>query len=281
MAYKTLFSIDIIHSYFLNSGEETYENLSSGEREKLLSRYRWQEFLEIIPTPKTEKMMRKQQMLIKNTASLLRVVVRTMDDGQQPFIPIDPELIFCFSVSYKDPYFENFTEMEFLSSRKMLFTNVVPAPLPGLGFHPISLAAQEVFYDEQYTVSQEDFALLQRAEGTTFPSTVKGLIYLRMHGENGSLNIINVNGTLKINPTIFSISFSNRKTFWRYIHKGNEGFQLETTAEKPLTKSGFIEIDPNVDFESAPSSIQDFDFPNPDYKAIKHQNDKYYSEIYI
>ncbi|WP_299551308.1 hypothetical protein [Seonamhaeicola sp.] len=76
---------------------------------------------------------------------------------------------------------------------------------------------------------------------------------------------------------LFTLSFKNRKTFWRYI-KPSDNIILTTDATKPLTKNGFVKIEPS-DFNPAPT--EDHHYPNPRPDIIRKEGNKYYSEIFI
>ena len=75
----------------------------------------------------------------------------------------------------------------------------------------------------------------------------------------------------------FTLSFKNRKTFWRYINT-SKNFTLTTLATKPLTKNGFVKIEP-ADFSPEPTEV--INYPNPRPNSIRKENNKYYSEIFI
>ncbi|MFC4635107.1 hypothetical protein ACFO3O_14400 [Dokdonia ponticola] len=89
--------------------------------------------------------------------------------------------------------------------------------------------------------------------------------------------------TLETTPE-FTLSFINKKTFWRYISVSDNA-TLTTNSTKWSTKNGFIEIktedfDPDG-LDPADTNPEDYVFPNPTVKAVKKEDDDYYSEIFI
>lgn len=85
----------------------------------------------------------------------------------------------------------------------------------------------------------------------------------------------------------YKLHFDNRKTVWKYIKKSDDE-ELETSSVQPLTKNGFIEIDPDADIvPPLPSDIEKYTFPNPTADLIKQTTDvntnitTTYSEIFI
>lgn len=75
----------------------------------------------------------------------------------------------------------------------------------------------------------------------------------------------------------FTLSFSNRKTFWRYTIF-SDGSQLVTEGPKPLVKNGFVQIE-STDFNPEPPEEQYY--PNPTVAFIKKEDSNYYSDIFI
>ncbi|WP_439482449.1 hypothetical protein [Cyclobacterium plantarum] len=280
--YTTLFSINILHGYHLNNGEENYLDLNEESQEKMMAGYDWNQFLKLSPTRETQRQFRRFQLLSKNTNKSLRVMVRTLEvDSQDSFIPLDQELILAFLISYRDPYFENYTDMNFLSGEKMFFSNFHPAPLEGLDFQPISMEATEEYFSDSFLLSAVNFELLLDAYRIKEAGKdTAGLILIRMQGETGNLNVINVNNTLKINPTVFKMHFANRSTYWRY-YQASSDTGAETNQPKPLTKNGFVQLSTETDFDTDPAAISHLRFPNPGVKHIQSDGINYYSEINI
>lgn len=75
----------------------------------------------------------------------------------------------------------------------------------------------------------------------------------------------------------FTLSFSNRKTFWRYTIF-SDGSQLITEGPKPLVKNGFVQIE-STDFNPEPP--EEHYYPNPTVAFIKQEDNNYYSDIFI
>lgn len=85
-------------------------------------------------------------------------------------------------------------------------------------------------------------------------------------------------------PPSFTLSFINKKTFWRYISLSDHA-KLTTNNRKWSTKNGFIEIETD-DFdvsglEPSTTNPDDYIFPNPRVTAVKKEGNDYYSEILI
>lgn len=121
-----------------------------------------------------------------------------------------------------------------------------------------------------------------------------GIISLQMQGDN-MMSLVEVDASdpndkksYLVDPyPQYKLHFENKKTIWRYIKRADQN-ELETSSAKPLTRNGFIEIDPDTDFSAPlPSNIEKYVFPNPTVDSIKQVTDENtnttitYSEIYI
>ena len=89
--------------------------------------------------------------------------------------------------------------------------------------------------------------------------------------------------TLETTPE-FTLSFINKKTFWRYISLSDNAM-LTTNSTKWSAKNGFIEIK-TEDFDAdgldpVDTNPEDYVFPNPTVTTVKKEDDDYYSEIFI
>ena len=89
--------------------------------------------------------------------------------------------------------------------------------------------------------------------------------------------------TLEILPE-FTLSFINKKTFWRYISTSDNAI-LTTNSTKWSARNGFIEIktdDFDADgLEPEDTDPENYSFPNPTVATVKKEDDDYYSEIFI
>ncbi len=85
-------------------------------------------------------------------------------------------------------------------------------------------------------------------------------------------------------PPEFTLSFINKKTFWRYISLSDK-VMLTTNSPKWSVKNGFIEIkieDFDADgLEPEGTNPENYVFPNPTVTTVKKEEDDYYSEIFI
>jgi hypothetical protein len=278
--YTNLFEIAVLHSYFLNSGNDEYNSMTDEKKKQMLRNYDFESFIEIIPTRETFLQLKNNHLIFQNKKNVMKIGVKiSIDDPDLPFVDISLALTLNFIIKIKDSFFENYTNISFLSNQILYLSNIKPVDEP-VTFKYISLLANSVFVDTDYIISETSTKKIIETLGEYEKRGVIGIISLKMQGDSSGLNILN-NQKKIITPTpSFKIHFNNRKTFWKYI-KTNSTFEVETSLEKPLTQNGFVEIDPAIDFTTNPPEAQDFQYPNPSIKSIQKIATKTYSQIFI
>ncbi|RZJ52290.1 MAG: hypothetical protein EOO44_12305 [Flavobacterium sp.] len=274
--YGLLFEVTFFHNYFLNNGEETFESMSNASKEKMLQKFSIDSFMSISPTLETNKIFKNYRMLFKKTKTGFRIYINIKEGNEAiSYIKTPTNLNLKFLISISDYQFENYTNLGFSSNQIVLFSNVRPLSEP-VTFEYIPKINDNKLISDAYLVSEETtidlIATLQSAE----KQNVFGLVSLNLQGDNNSGNIIDNLG--KILSPNFKIHFDNRKTLWKYINR-KSATEIETNATKPLTRSGFVEIDPLTDF--TPAQAADSHYANPSVKSITQINGDYYSEIFI
>jgi hypothetical protein len=277
--YKNLFDIAILHSYFLNSGNNEYNSMSDDKKKQMLKNYDFENFIEIIPTRETFLQLKNNHLIFQNKKNIMKIGVKiSIDDPDLPFVDMSLALTLNFIIKIKDPFFENYTNISLLPNRILYISNIKPVDEP-ISFKYIPLLSSSVFVND-YIISETSSKKILEPFGESEKRGVVGIISLKMQGDSSGLNILN-NQKKIITPTpSFKIHFNNRKTFWKYI-KTNSVFEVETSIEKPLTQNGFVEIDPAVDFTTNPPEALDYQYPNPSIKSIQKIATKTYSQIFI
>lgn len=276
LTYGLLFEVTLYHNYFLNNGEDTYAGMSDANKKKSLQKFDSDSFVTIIPTVETSTQLRNYKMAFKPTKTGFRVYIKVKEDDEiDPFIRVPADLKLDFKISINDYQFENYTNLEFVLNQMFLFSNVKPSTEP-ITFKSIPKINDNILISSDYLVSQETTAHFLSELHTQERQDIFGIISLTMIGNTNPKDIINGLGKM-LSPN-FKIHFDNRKTFWKYINR-KAITEITTKAVKPLTYSGFVEIDPLNDFTSQEPA--DSQYPNPSVKSITKINSDYYSEIFI
>lgn len=276
LTYGVLFEVTVLHNYFLNSGEDVYTAMSLADKKKMLQKFDSNSFATIIPTIETNKRLKNYKMVFKTTKTGFRVYIKVKEnDETSPFIAVPQDLKLDFIISINDYQFENYTDLKFAPKQLFLFSNVKPSTEP-VTFEYIPKINDNVLISNDFLVSEETTAHFLSELQTPEKQGIFGIFSLTMKGDAVPKNILTNPGKM-ISPN-FKIHFDNRKTLWKYIDR-KASKEIETNAVKPLTYSGFVEIDPLTDF--TPPQSANSQYPNPSVKSITKINSNYYSEIFI
>ena len=276
ITYGLLFEVTLLHNYFLNNGEETFAAMSDSDKEKMMHQFTTDAFTAITPTFETYRILQNYKMVFKKTKTGFRVYIKVKEtDEIDPYIKIPVDLNLQFLIKINDYQFENYTDVDFALNQVFLFSNVRP-PTEPVTFEYIPKINDNKLISSAFLVSEETTSNLISTFQPLEKQDIFGLLSLRLQGDNNSGNIIDNLGKM-ISPN-FKIHFDNRKTLWRYINR-KTGIIIKTNTAKPLTRSGFVEIDPINDF--TPSQLPESQYPNPSVKSITKISSDYYSEIFI
>ena len=276
LTYGLLFEVTLFHNYFLDHGDDTYATMPATKKVKMLRKFNSNSFAAITPTIETSTRLRNFKMAFKPTKTGFRVYIKVKEnDETNPFINVPGHLKLDFIIAIKDYQFENYTNFEFVPKQMLLFSNVKPSTEP-ITFKYIPKTNENILISNDYLISEETTAHFISELHTPEKQDVFGMISLTMQGDTNPKNILNNSGKM-LSPN-FKIHFDNRKTVWKYINR-KVGTEIETNAAKPLTYSGFVEIDPLTDF--TPAEPVNSQYPNPSVKSITKINGNYYSEIFI
>lgn len=123
--YASLFSVDVLHDYFLNHGHVVHEALSDETRLRINELYSVDAFLSINPTAQTQRVLAGHQMIFKSTRTGFMVGVKTDISAPdiRPFVPFASDLRLTFALTVNDPRFFNYTELPAAASSVYRFSN--------------------------------------------------------------------------------------------------------------------------------------------------------------
>ena len=279
--YKTLCEVVIRHAYFLNKGTLDFDDMLSPLSNELLSKFQFTDAFEIVPSAKTASLLKNLQIRCVFSTQGFKLVAKTEESALLPLIPLADEDTFVFAVKMKHPQFPNITKITSSSDRLLLLTNSQPSAFSTAPvFMPQMIVDQRI--DDTFLLSAVDSKKLQE-EWFVPQETTKlfGIIHLKIKGNTAADDLLTVTRDLKVPAPIFKIHFDTQNTHWKYI-KASSNFEAETTNALPLTKHGYIAIDPATDFTSVPiPPALDYFYPNPMLETFEVVAAKTYSVIFI
>ncbi len=296
--YKTLFEVQILHEFFLNNGTEAFDEMNPAKQQERLRNYVYRNFLEVIPTAGTRKVLQNQRMLLRTSNDGFSVVVTTHFPEPDEFVPvidIADDLELRFLVKVHDPQFENYTDLEIVKKEIFLFANAKPAGIGEMEYIPLKGTGSPLITNA-FRMDEGDSADLLKNIPDPEAIGTFGLFVFRMKsdvemeaGSETPYDITAPGGLVRETPRQFVIEFANRSTIWKYYYT-NTPYYAETTGTHPLTRNGFINITvSNLDFKKSdpnapdpdPANFQDYHYPGPDVRNLEKEDDQYYSAIFI
>ncbi|MDN3670825.1 hypothetical protein QWY93_16005 [Echinicola jeungdonensis] len=279
--FRPILELSIYHNYFLNEGQNNFWAMDAEEKAERLKSYDWREIFEVTPTIKTQNILQGQNMVFYASKSGFKLGIKVKpEDEKIPYISLSPETGLTFLIQIRDPYFWNYTGLQWDQDSLLYFSNKTPDLPEPFSFERILMIQQNKLVNGDFVIKGNNrIDLLDKY--THQPSiNLAGLIHIQMKGDTGQSSLINNNGKLKNNLPHFKIHFDNQKTIWKYINK-KKAIEMETKNALPLTKYGYIQLDPQSDLKSTPPDVENYALPNPNPYRITLESNKIYSEIFI
>lgn len=277
--YYIAFKLQLYHGYFLNEGLSEFNDMSSANKEKALSRYNFSECMEIVPDQKTRNLIRNQRCMYKTGADQVAFFTSVVAGTLHPTIPLSGEECFTFYLRRKSEYFEQFTDLTLEKERIHLFTNRQPDDMDN-AVPLIHLNSDLSCVDDSYRLTVEDTAVVLADVPLQDRIGLVGIIRIYSASSTATHSLLSAANTLQATCPVFRIHFANRYTYWKYIRL-SDSFEIATNSQKPLTKRGYIEIDPNVDFDAPPPAAFDYTYPNAGLGTLEVDPPNIYSVIFI
>lgn len=283
--YKPLFTVQVLHNYFLNIGAQQFAAMNPAEKQKQLGNYNFTKVFSIAADSNTVSLLNRYRLVFKLTNTGFTVWSKVEDNGVTPAILLDDDSSFTFLLKITDSRFYNFTSLKMENAGKLFFlSNRQPEGFPGfplLGLSGANLKIGETHLLHSATQTSELKKLASTERNGLF-----AIVRIHVKAGNPALNLTEASGNLVNQSPVFEIVFDNRKSFWRYIFKNNQVVKpaddvkkedgnakiLITKAEHPLTQNGFVSIE-----------LGTAELPNPGVEKIipDTASNKYYSEIYM
>jgi hypothetical protein len=134
--FRTLFSVDIAHDYFLSRGDVVFEAQADAERAALANLYSTCDFVEIVPDNATRAALAGYRMLFRQTGVGFSVSVQLDPSASdtRPMVPLANDLVLTFTLRIVDAPFANYTELGPPTSGLYRFSNDSQNRTAGVNF---------------------------------------------------------------------------------------------------------------------------------------------------
>jgi len=279
--HRSLCEVTILHGYHLDNGLTAYDAMTATEKVKAMNRYNALDIFDVVPTVATTKQLRNHRILPRVSNDGLHLLITTKKTDSIPLTRLADSEIFVFLLKAKSSAeFTYSTELSEDRSRILFFSNFQPSEIATV-LTPIPLAADSKHADDSFLLNASDSAkVLDLYVPKAERGGLTGIVCLKTKGVEATHDLLTAGAVKAIAPQ-FKIHFDAKKTFWKY-KKESVSFVAETKVALPLTKNGFINIDPANAFTITPTPTeQAYQYPNPSLGTIEITPTKTYSVIFI
>ncbi|MBN2709975.1 MAG: hypothetical protein JXR46_13115, partial [Calditrichaceae bacterium] len=185
--YKPLFTVNILHQYFLNKGNDDFFTMTEEEKNKQLADYDVSNFMRITPTAESYQVLKNHRMVFKvvNTGFVVWVEV-SEDQDTVPLIPLHNSLELTFLLTLLDHTFINFTKLDASNTGKLYFFSNVRPNKADPGFPLIKKSNSNQVVNDDYILNSDAQAEIVDGLGDIDKLHVFGIIRMCMKGENAS-----------------------------------------------------------------------------------------------
>ncbi|MES2555171.1 MAG: hypothetical protein V4604_03420 [Bacteroidota bacterium] len=279
--HRSLCEVVILHGYHLDNGVTAYDTMTADAKAKAFKRYSALDVFDIVPTADTVKNLRNHRMLAATASDGIHLMITTKKTDSIPLTGLADNMIFVFLLKAKNQSdFMYSTELPDDRSRILFFSNYQPTELATV-LTPVPLEADVKHADSSFLLNAADTAtVLDLYVPQSERTGLTGIVCIKTTGVGATRDLLTAGAVKAIAPK-FKIHFDAKKTFWKY-KKESVAFVVETKVALPLTKYGFIDINPINDFTTATNATQRaYQYPNPSLGTIEITPTKTYSVIFI
>ncbi len=124
ITYKPFFSVEILHHFLLDVGNENFESLSSGEKKAMLNKYDIDALLSVVPTEDSLVKLMGFRALFKRSGNGFKVAILMDGNGAgSPLVVPDENSVLNFLIVAKDPAFYTVSNIPFVPGKILFLTN--------------------------------------------------------------------------------------------------------------------------------------------------------------
>lgn len=280
--YKDAFQLTIFHGYHLDNGTKSYDSMTAAEKKVALSRFDVRTTFDIVPTVATTKVIRNHRVLPIKTQGGLVQKMQTESTTDKPLTGLSDDTYFVYLLIAKNTSeFVYSTDLTEDRSRLLLFTNFQPTECVAT-VQKLPFLTDVTHIDDTFLLSATDTAaLLDAYVPDDKPAGLIGVILIKTKGISATYDLLDGSGNIKATCPQFKIHFNAKKTFWKFKRPAIS-FVVETKIAYPLTKYGFVDINPQNDFTVPTTPAQrQYPYPNPSLGNLEIAPPKTYSVIFI
>ncbi len=229
-SYERLFSLSILHHYFLNKGNQKYVNMSAAEQEEALEQFDLRSELALVPVPSTRELMQRYRMLCKPTARGIEVLVECKA-ANEPRIPVRSDLELMFALVPKNRDWIELSDLPVEGIPRVTLTGgSTPEPAYYLFSNRTAGSSSELSQNGLAASLTDRLDQFPTPTPLQMPAGAVAGVRMEMTGNSTATSLLQTNGQLR--SPAFTLSFQTRNTVWRFLENNN---WLESTSPLPLS----------------------------------------------
>jgi hypothetical protein len=235
IGYKTLFSVQVLHRYFLNYGITAFEAASPDIVKLIRNQYDISRFWQIKPDRTTYQVLKNQRMVFKNLPDGFIIGIET-GGTNTPLIPFSTELRLVFEIYPTDPFFMLYTDIDktVMDTLMKKVDEMIDSKIVRVGkvFRLKNTSSTSQSLNSSEDIPSSSIETYQNTEG----GKKQPLGYIEIRHAPPTASLLS-GGTVQSN-LVFTILLRNRSTIWEFGATGLGTHPLVANGRIPVLASG-------------------------------------------
>ena len=251
--YKQLFSVNVLHQYFLKDAKTAYDDK---EKPDAFVAYNSQNFMRIVPSAKAKKVLKNHKILIKQVNNGVTALA-SADSANKPSFDLTGQSIDLL-VYITDEHFNKYTEgvdlfgthvYEFKTSTAASSRKLVAQ---GTDWGTAKIADYKLAFSD---VAGNDYVTLMERIAPEEKRQLFGVITVDLAALLNS-------GVIKSTADEFKMVFNNRSIICEYVSAVDGSVKHTSAAAEPLVKRGWYQVEKSATEKfPMPTILDEFEFP--------------------
>ena len=252
--YKQLFSVNVLHQYFLKDAKEPYDDKKKPDA---FTEYNSKNFMQIVPSAKAKRVLRNHKILLRQGNNGVTALA-SADSANKPSFDLTGQSIDLL-VYITDTHFNKYTDgvelfgnhiYEFKTSAATSSRKLVAQ---GTDWGAAKIADYKLVHS---TVETSDYVKLMNRVLPEEKRQLFGVITVDLAALLNS-------GVFKTTADEFKMVFKNRSIICEYVSAVDGSVKYTSSAAEPLVKRGWYQVEKSATEKyPMPTILDEFEFPS-------------------
>ena len=252
--YKQLFSVNVLHQYFLNEAKDTYDDKKKPDA---FTDYDSKNFVQIVPSVKAKKVLKNHKILLKQVNNGVTALVSADSATNKPSFDVTGQSIDLL-VYITDTHFNKYTDgVDLLGNHIYEFKTSTAASSRKLVAQGTDWGAAKI----------ADYKLAHSTDGNS--DYVKLMNRISPAEQRQLFGVITVDLAALLNSGVFKTTadeykmvFKNRSIKCEYISGKDPNTTFTSANAEPLVKRGWYQVEISGKKYPMPTILDEFEFPS-------------------